>query len=299
MPRKGFTKASLSKMDLQQLYFDCHLSQSQIAAKEGCSRSCISRLFKKYGMQPRTNAESQTAINITRSPTLTEQQKQLIYGSLLGDACLHRSVMKSNKTDRNIEIYKLYFYHTEKYLGYVEHKADVLGTGVKTKKRCKLSSRMSGHGSIMRGFAFSHTPTLRKIAVDCLDADYKKQVTKQWLDQLNWQGLAYWFMDDGCLRLNGHRQQAALDFSTQSFCIEEIELLIQLFKQFGIHAITGKVALKNRLGHILIVNRQTDVWEFLRKTEPYVVPCMRYKNRILRNNWETIDAYHHMQQSRS
>jgi hypothetical protein len=296
MPKKGFTKTNLDEMDLWRLYIDSRLSHAQIADNVGCSRTCIQRLCKKYGILSRTNAESQTAMNETRSPIFTEQQEQLIYGSLLGDACLGRSVMKSNKTDRKMEIYKLIFFHTEKYIQYVEHKCDILGTGVKTKKRCKLSTRISGHGSTMRGFSFSHTPTLKLIAKYCLDNNYKKKITKQWLDKIKWHGLAYWFMDDGCLCLNRRDLRAFINFYTQSFNEEEINLLIHLLRRFGIHAIKGKDPNGSFARYIIQINYKKDVWRFLEKTEQYIVPCMRYKNRILRNNWETIDEYHRMQQ---
>lgn len=295
MPRKDFTKAGLSELELHHLYFDCNLSHAQIGDKVGCSRSSVWRLFNRYRLQPRTNAESQTAINITRTPELSEQQYQLIYGSLLGDACLHRSVMKSNKTGRKMEIYKLSFYHTEKHIEYVEHKADVLGMGVKTKKRCKLSTRISGYGSVMKGFAFSHTPTLKRIAHDCLDDDYRKRITAQWLEKINWLGLAYWFMDDGCLLVDSKKRRASVVFYTQSFKMEEIELLLLLLRRFGLHAVRGNDPNGSGKYYIISLHRQSDVWEFLTKTEKFLVPCMSYKNRVLREHWGTIDDYHHMQ----
>ncbi len=299
MPKKGFTKINLNEKELRHLYFNCNLSHAQIGIKGGGSRRSVQRLFKKYGIQSRTNAESQTAINETRSPILTEQQKQLIYGSLLGDACLHRSIMQSNKTTRKMEIYKLHFSHSEKYIEYVQHKADILGIGVKTKKKCKLSTRISGHGSTMRGFAFSHTPTLRRIAKDCLDDNYKKRITVQWLNKLNWQGLAYWFMDDGCLKIDRKKKRASLVFYTQSFSIKEINMLICLLRKFGLHATTGKDPNGNKKGYIICLHRKNEVLKFLNKTKKFVIPRMDYKNRILRNNWETIDGYNRMQQQKN
>jgi len=295
MPKKGFTKAGLSEVELCHLYFDCNLSHAQIGEKVGCSRSSVQRLFNRYKLKPRTNAESQTTVNITRTPILNEQQYQLIYGSLLGDACLHRSVMKSNKTGKEIEIYKIHFYHTEKHIEYVEHKADLLGMGVKTKKRCKLSRRISGHGSVMRGFAFSHTPTLKRIANDCLDDDYKKRITEKWLEKINWQGLAYWFMDDGCLLVDQKKRRASIVFYTQSFSMEEIELLLLLLKRFGLRAVIGNDPNGSEGSFIIVLNQQNEVWEFLIRTKKFLVPCMDYKNRILRGHWNTIDDYRHMQ----
>lgn len=291
MPKKGFTKSGLSESELRHLYFDCNLSHAQIGEKVGCSRSSVQRLFNRYSLKARTNAESQTAINITRTPELNEQQYQLIYGSLLGDACLNRAVMKSNKTGKKMEIYKIHFYHTERHLQYVEHKADLLGIGVKTKRRCKLSKRVSGHGSVMRGFAFSHTPTLRRIARDCLDANYHKKITPEWLDKINWHGLAYWFMDDGSLLVNTKKRRASIAFYTQSFGMNELKLLLSLLERFGLHAVIGNDPNGSKKRHIILLHRQDEVRNFLTKTEPFIVPCMDYKNRILREKWGTIDDY--------
>lgn len=291
MPRKSFTKINASKDQLLELYFGQNLSHVQIAEQLGSSSSSVRRAFQKYNIKSRTNAESQTSINITRTPNLSNEQKQLIYGSLLGDACLSRSVMESNKTGKEIEIYKLFFYHTEKYIGYIEHKADLLGIGIKTKKRCKLSTRISGHGSIMKGFAFSHTPTLKEIAKDCLDENYKKKLSTKWLGQIDIQGLAYWFMDDGSLRLDRSSRMASIIFYTQSFTMAENQLLKNLLESFGFRSRIDKDPNGDENRRILVIGHQKDVMDFLRKTERFVVPCMDYKNRILRNNWETIDDY--------
>lgn len=72
---------SLTNDELLDFYWEQRLSHAQIAEKFDTNRAVVQRLLQKRGITARTNAESQSAINEWRSPNLTSQQEQLIYGS--------------------------------------------------------------------------------------------------------------------------------------------------------------------------------------------------------------------------
>jgi hypothetical protein len=82
-------------------------SQTELAKEFQLSRSAIQNQFKRLGIKARTNAESQSVANAKRFIDFSYEQKQLAYGSLLGDACLCRQYLPSNKTGVYRENYRI------------------------------------------------------------------------------------------------------------------------------------------------------------------------------------------------
>jgi hypothetical protein len=262
---------------LFDLYWNKGYSHEQIARKFKVSSTAVKNLYSKHKIKSRTNAESQMAINIHRGKKLSFLQEQLIYGSLLGDACLSHQFFHSNKTGKLLESYKLCFYHSNKFKDYVLHKRVILGKGSKTKKLYKLNYRVSGLGSLMVGFSFCHSPTLKEVAKQCLDTNYKKSITTEWLEKIDWPGITYWYQDDGSLQLNkkGHR---TLSFHTESYKKKEIVLLQKLLLKFGLTTTLG-INNKNSAQQVILAHRKKEINKFIENIKPYVIPCMLYKIR--------------------
>jgi predicted DNA-binding protein YlxM (UPF0122 family) len=269
---------NLNKGYIENMYFNKGLSQTQIANKFNISRVAVQNIFKKKEIKARTNAESQTFINHHREIKLNFIQEQLIYGSLLGDACLNHEFFYSNKTGKLLESYKICFYHSCKFKNYVLHKRSILGIGSKTKKIYKLNYRRSDMGSLMVGFSFCHTPTLKKIAKLCLNSDYKKSISQDWLNKIDWPGIAFWYQDDGSLSLDRKNGRRTLAFHTESFKKEEIILLRNLLFKFGLSTTLGSNN-KNSNQQIILANKKEEVNKFIKNIEPYILSCMKYKIR--------------------
>lgn len=269
---------SFSDPELCNLYWSKKYSFEQIAEMFKISPTAVKNIYAKQEIKSRTNAESQTAVNMHREKALSFLQEQLIYGSLLGDACLSHEFYHSNKTRKLLESYKICFYHSCKFKDYVLHKRAILGTGSKTKKLYKLNYRKSGMGSLMVGFSFCHTPTLKKIAKLCLNSEYKKSISQEWLDKIDWPAVAFWYQDDGSLSLNRKTGQRKLVFHTESFKRGEIIRLQKLLLKFGLTTTLG-INNDNPHQHIILAHRKEEVNVFIKNIESYIIPCMKYKIR--------------------
>jgi len=251
--------------------YNSGLSQRQIAEKYDCSRSPIERIMRQNNIRRRSDAESISALNKTKTVQFTPQQKQLIFGSLLGDACLFNQKYKSNKTGNPISTYRLIFSHSRKQLKYLQYKRSIL-------PGCKIGKRKSKLGSIIHWYAFCHTPSLIPIAQICRRQN-RKRVNKKWLDNIDWLGIAFWYMDDGALIINKNRPN--LNFYTNSFDHQERRLLSDMLERFGLDTREAKTPNPNPNERILVSRYKSQAIKFMSKISKYIIPSMRYKIRYL------------------
>jgi hypothetical protein len=270
----------LSNPELFDLYWNKKYSFEQIAKMFKISSTAVRNIYAKQEIKSRTNAESQTAVNFHRGKELSFMQEQLIYGSLLGDACLFHEFFLSNKTGKRLESFKIAFYHSNKFKEYLLHKRDIIGLSAKTKKPYKLTYRVSGMGSLMVGFSYCHSPTLEKVAKICLDSNYKKRLTPEWVEKIDWPALAFWHQDDGCLALSkrGKKVFKSISFHTESFNSYELILLQELLLKFGLDT---KIGYNNGIKSqpIILAHKQAQIKAFFDGIRPYITPCELYKLR--------------------
>jgi hypothetical protein len=101
-------------------------------------------------------------------------------------------------------------------------------------------------------------------------------VTRAWLDLLTWEGMAYWFMDDGHTnRVGEHRTGAGI--STHSFSETEVRLMTTWLATRGLSSVVdemttdaGRTCWTLRFG-VEAANALAD------KIRPFVPSCMAYK----------------------
>jgi len=99
---------------LRSLYIDQLLPESAIAKKYGTYQVKINRLRRKYGIAPISKTERLQL----QLPALTELQKKLLIGSLMGDGGLTAPSDLSARFGEG---------HSEAQAGYLKWKADLLG----------------------------------------------------------------------------------------------------------------------------------------------------------------------------
>jgi len=274
IPKRKYTNkcSSLDHNLICRRYINNKLSTGLLAKEFKCNAVTIANILRSQNIKLRSYADASSAMNDRRMIVFTEDQRQLIFGSMLGDACLHRSIMKSNKTDNKLETYKLIFAHSIKQLEYLEHKRSVLGGS-------RIGNRQSGHGSIIKHFAFCHTPSLRPIAEICHDSNHKKRITQEWLNLLTWKGIAYWYMDDGSLLIDKEYGRPILTFHTNSYSSSELDLLTRFLRGHGLD--TRHQKADGNPGIILSSRHQTEARSFLKNMKPYIIPSMEYKIRAI------------------
>jgi hypothetical protein len=181
--------------------------------------------------------------------SLTERQKAIIEGCLLGDGTMRC------KTNALLEVN-----HSIKQRDYVEWKYNELKSLVSTQPR----KRFGNGGRVAYRFTTRSLPVLTEI--------YRKFYVmgkKTIPDNLAIQplSLAVWFMDDGC------KSYRAIYLNTQKFNVPEQKMLAGLLdNQFSIRATLNKDKKYYRL-RIAV----SSIGEFLEIIKPYLLPMFCYK----------------------
>lgn len=185
------------------------------------------------------------------------QAEQLLFGSILGDASISRSMNIGNPC--------VWFKHSVKDYAYVLHKHQILTEAGAVHCDIKV---MDGKA---RFYTVRH-PYFRELSAHF----YSKEgriVSNTVLEHLSSMGIAYWYEDDGCLCKYG--QGYELKICTNSFTFATQKKLQDWFQdtyglEFKIHS-SGNGTLMLELTNRLNVDR------FLGLVSPYILPCMNRK----------------------
>lgn len=204
------------------------------------------------------------AKNYAKTQTLTDVQKEIIIGTMLGDATIPRKVGrpgKSIKFEQRINVYS-YVHHL------YEQFEPLVGTGprVRYKKDGKNSIwfRTYSHDSLLYYYNLFYVedPSSKRV-VKTVPSNIHKLLTPR--------ALAYWFMDDGTYNYNRNTKNYL--FNTQGFTQSENKLLREALKtRFNIYANVHKDVNKYRL-YISASSSST----LLDLIDPYIHKTFRYK----------------------
>ena len=155
--------------------------------------------------------------------SLTEKEKQIIVGTLLGDATMRR------KTNSLIEVN-----HSFKQKELVDHLYGILKRFVSTGPKIR-----KGNGSrIAYRFTTKSLPVFNHF-FNQFFAGGKKQIPDS--IEITPITLAYWLMDDGSKSYN------SVYFNTQQFREEDQHLLISKLSKLGISASINKYKIYQRI----------------------------------------------------
>ena len=178
----------------------------------------------------------------------------VVCGTLLGDGTL-------NGTSAYLA-----FAHSANQQDYAAFKAELLSELHPALQTLDVKAIVGG----VRTYPAVQVRTLAHRALRILRSDFygpRKQVPEWIVDKLNARMLAFWFMDDGYMRIRPPRQPSA-EIATCGFAERDLVLLQRALLRLGLRA---KI-LRGRL--------HFDVEETVRFSEaiaPYVPPSMRYK----------------------
>ncbi len=181
--------------------------------------------------------------------SLTERQKAIIVGCLLGDGAMRC------KTNALLEIN-----HSFKQLDYVDWKYSELKELVSTGPH----KRFGNAGRIAYRFTTKSLPELTQIYRRFYLAG--KKIIPDNL-KIHPIALAVWFMDDGC------KSYRAIYLNTQKFSvIEQNKLSLLLRQQFDI-----KTSLNKDKKYYRLRIAVSSVGKFLEIINPYLLPMFCYK----------------------
>jgi|EP01039_Chlorochromonas_danica_P011485 hypothetical protein len=199
---------------------------------------------------------------------LTQIQKDLIVGTLLGDGNFQTN--SAGNTWRYRAIHKL------AHESYITHKYQILRDFCETPP--KLSTVIDRRtNKIYQRFTFQTicADDFRYYALlfykQQLDKSWKKQIPSTISKLLTPQALAYWYMDDGALKWRGKSNSVRI--CTDLFSGNEINLLKKTLEtNFSLKISIEK---KDSIQRLSILEESYPILKTL--IEPYLLPCMFYK----------------------
>jgi hypothetical protein len=160
------------------------LSDPEIAEKYRISASWVSKLRKIYGI---SSGNGYLRRNPLRLRPLSDQQKEFLYGSLLGDSCI--AVQRSGTG------YWLCM-HSQKQNDYMNHKVSIMSPFVaQVSKGSRAFKRGGPKFPYVRARSYA-LPQLTAFRAELYPAGVKT-VSAMWLSRLTPAGFAYWYLDDG------------------------------------------------------------------------------------------------------
>lgn len=238
-------------MDALKKMKDEGMTYMQMAEKLGCSRMVIARRLKEAEL---VKSQEQSIDNIAWDIELTEYQKSMLIGSLLGDG--------------NITNERFQYTHSRKQKEYAQLKLDILSNilGEKPIRDTKVPILYKGE-LIEYDAVYCQTLSNKYLSYlyDVFYKNNKKIFPYDFLiNRLDACGLAFWFMDDG----SNHQ-----DICTQSFTLEEHDLMRKLFdEKFGI-----KIN-RHADGKLYSTYIPVESWDrFVSLIRPHVIPLFDYK----------------------
>ena len=197
-------------------------------------------------------------------PSLTPAQEQMLLGTMMGDGnmTLPRYV-GGNPVYRSQHGWIQHAYNCRKH--------QTLSAFVRLPPRKKPNY---GFGKWLSVWQTLSCPALWPIASLCLQ-DGKKRVTQAWLDKLTWEGIAWWYQDDGSLTL----RRTTAEFHTEGFSKEECELIATwMTKKMGIECHAHPTKRKRVHGLYWTIRLTVDsTLKLMEKIKPYAHPSMAYK----------------------
>jgi len=197
---------------------------------------------------------------------LSEQQFQVVLGSLMGDGNL-----SPNRHDRNGVRFRMG--HGAKQLDYLQWKTDLLGN-------IKHSTRENDKGS--RFVDFTPLPELGELRRAVYLGDGKKFLSEDYLKALTPLALAVWYMDDGAftVRSKGLQQRTQGGSGRIEICVEamtegsRVRLCDYLRDSHGLDV---RLRSAGSAGKAVLVFSTAASAQFQEMVAPYMAPSMDYK----------------------
>ena len=201
---------------------------------------------------------------------MNRKEKSLLMALTIGDGyILSKKSKKCNYTQNSI-----CFKHSIKQFEYLQYKANLVNSILGGRQNKVHLCSNNGY----KGCYYIKTDKSLRLIRNKLYKNGKKCISRDILDLLDEQGIAIWFMDDGCtsyMKRNGKIHGIVLQISTCLDTAEELQVLIDYFKEkwdinFGIKKEHGKYSLQ-------CATRETR--KFMKIVKPYIlqIECMKYK----------------------
>lgn len=207
--------------------------------------------------------------------------RMVLLGTLLGDASIVWP--KNKKREMYGRAPRLRFSHSEAQEEYLLQKAkalDLMGVPYTIlAKDANLSGEIKKNKSFLLQTR-THESLIEIHGLFYPNGAERKTVTRELLDQLDEEALAYWLMDD--VRGNGHEvgkvKDAPYQLATCGFTTEENSLIVELFKtKWGLDCSIGDVTNQSKKRYEIIQFTLDASRKLTELVQEYFPASMRYK----------------------
>lgn len=227
------------------------LAIKEIADRLSYNKTTVAKHIKKLGLVPNYSLRKHTLIK--ENIILSQEQLEIIYGSLLGDACISNGRLSFSQGGNQ-----------EKYFDYkCSFFEGLLGKINKTPRYDKRTHRYYNKFTVKFLKNKIYTEIYDKLYINGV-----KTITKEYLELLTPRSLAFWWMDDGSY---------AYILATNSFTFNECNLIKNWFKEkYNIDTRIKECKNNNHMQYLIIIERNSR--QILRNLiKPYICESMLYK----------------------
>jgi LAGLIDADG DNA endonuclease family len=190
---------------------------------------------------------------------LSDVQREILVGILLGDACL--------ETQNAGRSYRLKIEQGIAHADYVRHLYTVLRDWVLSPPRPKQGQTRGVTTLNLAVQTVSHTEL--SFYGELFYSNRRKIVPEPIGELLTARGLAYWYMDDGSMKSS---ESKGVLFNTHAFSSDDVDRLIEVLERFGLLA-----RRRQQQDGIQIYISGASYERFVELVDPHVIEAMRYK----------------------
>lgn len=203
---------------------------------------------------------------------LSKEQKSLLIALLLGDGTISSNY-----------VFKLS--HAEEQREFITWKRNLaVDAGFKLNNIKEYISKCGYNvGKTVLYTQFSINPTIKALRRTVYIP--KKTITRKLLNWLNPQGIAIWYMDDGCINVNTSKQRTSIQHSIRiATCVDKntAEEIIKYFLE--VWNIKFRLFHEGKETYSVVTSSEDDCRNFVYIIKPFIlqVPSLKYK---IRNNF--------------
>jgi len=219
-------KIEYSKNELIRLYISCG-SIGKVAAELSKAYSTVRYWFKKYGIE--TQESCMTVYQEIRKTPLSDLQKSVVLGSVLGDGTLRLAPHSKNAY--------LKIGHCEKQRKYLEWKKKLLDpfsrpVVLSQKEQQKIIAGRKTYSTNQYEFRTIAHPDITYYYKTYYSRNHKHILCNNVIDSLNLIALAIWFADDGSVYVDKRNGTVSCMIATNSFDYVEQTILKKAVSKF-------------------------------------------------------------------
>ena len=205
------------------------------------------------------------------APDLTDFQKEVIFGTMLGDLTAERSQKTGNT--------RLRFYMSSINKDLIYHLYSIFKSYVKTEPKF-INRKLNKLTNIEHTDIYFSTlkyPMFNWVYDDFYVKNENKNIKiipKDSINSLTSISLAYWIMDDGSF----NKCKGYLILCTDSYSREEVLHLIDILKnKFNLSAALVSIKKKNKNFYYRVRVNKSSMPHLIELVKPYIIPSMVYK----------------------